>query len=347
VNLYDWFANNEGGAIADPQHRATFVTASDLALVRSLGFTHVRLSVGLVHLYTPDDPEMFIDPIFLGDLDRAIDAIHAADLAVTIAPFSDAPLRSRLYADPEEAVRLARFWTRFAAHLAPRDPELLYLEILNEPAVSWAAFEQGLNWDRALEVGADLWQRMQAQLLHAIRQAAPAHTVVLSGDDWGGLDGLERLTPLSDPNVVYSVHLYEPRVFTHQGAYWMTDIVSVRGLEYPTNAANCAAVREAADEAAYEQLDQYCAEDWNEARITTEVVRLATWAERHDAHVWIGEFGAYARYAPAGHAERFVADLRTAIEARGIGWSVWDYTGWADRFVDPKLVQALGLDAPR
>ena len=63
------------------------------------------------------------------------------------------------------------------------------------------------------------WAALQHVVLAEIRQALPQATVVLTGHDWGSIGGLLALVPESDPNVIYSFHLYDPAELTSLAAY--------------------------------------------------------------------------------------------------------------------------------
>ncbi len=65
---------------------------------------------------------------------------------------------------------------------------------------------------------------MQVELLRTARAAAPQLTLVASGACGSMIAGLEALDParLGDANLIYTFHFYEPYVFSHQGAPWMT-----------------------------------------------------------------------------------------------------------------------------
>ncbi len=98
-----------------------------------------------------------------------------------------------------------KFWGALAGRLAKFDPDLTMLEIINEPV-----------FDKREEE----WNTLNARLAAAIRENAPQHTIVSTGPNWGGIDGLKKLKLLPDRNVVYSFHCYDPFPFTHQGATW-------------------------------------------------------------------------------------------------------------------------------
>jgi endoglucanase len=64
------------------------------------------------------------------------------------------------------------------------------------------------------------------------------------------------------------------------------------------------------------------------------------------------EFGAYRDYTDPGSRMNWIRDVRTALEADGIGWTMWDYRGGfgvvskedgQPAQVDGAVVEALGL----
>jgi len=64
------------------------------------------------------------------------------------------------------------------------------------------------------------------------------------------------------------------------------------------------------------------------------------------------EFGAYRAYADPASRANWIRDTRTALEADGIGWAMWDYRGGfgvvtkqdgQPAQVDESVVKALGL----
>ena len=88
-----------------------------------------------------------------------------------------------------------KFWTELASRLKHFDPDLTMFEIINEPVFKGREEE---------------WNALNQRLAAAIRKAAPDHTIMTSGPNWGGIDGLRKLKLLDDPNVVYSFHCYDP-----------------------------------------------------------------------------------------------------------------------------------------
>ena len=58
------------------------------------------------------------------------------------------------------------------------------------------------------------WRKKTAK---AIRVIDPQRAIIVEPAPWGGPGGLRDFAPIDVPNVVYSVHMYEPHAFTHQG----------------------------------------------------------------------------------------------------------------------------------
>ena len=77
--------------------------------------------------------------------------------------------------------------------------------------------DQHNNEDLSAAPNANLLATL-APSLAAIRETNPIRVVVIGGERWSGVDSLASLTLPDDPNVVPTVHYYDPFEFTHQGA---------------------------------------------------------------------------------------------------------------------------------
>src|SRR5207245_8465109 len=81
LNLSHWFAQARSAQGYNQEHLTAHTTASDVALIRRLGFDHARLSVDPALLFTPANVEI-VQRDRLQELERAIRMIIDADLAV-------------------------------------------------------------------------------------------------------------------------------------------------------------------------------------------------------------------------------------------------------------------------
>ena len=150
----------------------------ELAVVRGAGFRHIRLCVGQGLVFDPNQPRR-IPPENLLRLHRMIEAIHAADLAVVVVIHDT---DHRLWSDEKYLDAFCVFWTALAKELARHDPEMLYLENVNEPhadepaAWNWAyprilaAMREG---SQGVVVGVEK-ARDSGQMLDQILQSAEA-----------------------------------------------------------------------------------------------------------------------------------------------------------------------------
>ncbi|HEY8105526.1 MAG TPA: cellulase family glycosylhydrolase [Gemmatimonadales bacterium] len=311
---------------------------ADAELIRRLGFTGVRLVVPLDRIFNPSAPG-HSDSTTLAELDRVLDRLLAQDLGVIIDPHPASTDR-QIETDSAYAGGFVRFWSALATHLSRRDPERVFLEVINEPVYEGRASQ---------------WPGLQARVLAAMRAAAPAHTLIATGTGWSSIEGLLHLAPVADGNVVYTFHFYEPFVFTHQGEGWAQPPAGkLRGVPYPVDNVPCAAFAvEQRDSSAARAMRRYCAEGWNAATIERRLAKAKEWSRQHEVPVLLGEFGASSRAAPPAARAAWIRDVRMAAERLGIGWAIWSFD---DRFglgarpgpdgnlvVDASVVRALGL----
>jgi endoglucanase len=336
LNLSHWFAQAPSAQGYSKEHLASHTTASDVALIRRLGFDHARLSVDPALLFTPANVEI-VQRARLQELERAIRMIIDADLAVVIDMHPHPDFKNALARDDGYVERFADFWRDLAGRFAGLPVGRVVFEILNEPE-----FEDRYRWSG-----------VQAKLLAAIRQAAPRHTAIVSGHRWASLEELVSLEPVRDANVIYNFHFYLPQIFTHQGAAWGRPFWRhLAAVPYPSSADNVAPIVDVLpDDVSRLLVTRYGHEQWGTARIRAEIQQVAAWAKKRNVRVMCNEFGVYRRVAPAPDRVRWIADVRTALEMHGIGWTMWDYAGGfglvikqsGQIVVDEPIVSALGL----
>ena len=219
INTSGWFAQVYDKRGYTKEHFQSWTTAEDIALIKSMGFDHVRLSVDPQPMMANHRPEE-IPAEYLGYLDAAVKMIMDQGLAVVIDLHPDSEFKARLAKEDSFVQEFSDFWRVLARHYSTWDEERVFFEILNEPEMS----------DRYR------WSGVQAKLAAAIREGAPQHTMIAAGARWSDDDDLVFLEPLRDPNVIYNFHFYEPHIFTHQGATWSSYSWHwVKGLHYPSS----------------------------------------------------------------------------------------------------------------
>jgi aryl-phospho-beta-D-glucosidase BglC (GH1 family) len=336
VNLSHWFSQMPLGEESSLHQRfKTYDQPADFTLLASAGFRHVRFPVEF-ELFLDEKNPGRLRPEFLADFDTALDQLLGAGLAVIVDWHAREDTKNRLQSDDLFVTQTVALWDAMARHLANRDPERVFLELMNEPAGNMSLAR---------------WSSIQDQFLKVVRAGAPQHTIIVTSHRWSGLDELVQLRPLADPNLVYNFHFYEPMVFTHQAAPWPDmGLEPITGLAYPAdqNTKEANLQRIGSGKGRVHLLDYTADRAWIAARLALAV----SWGKKYSVPVTCNEFGVYTKVTPAPDRYRWLRDVREICESHGIGWSIWDYAGGfrvvakdepGQRTLDPACLQALGL----
>jgi len=170
------------------------------------------------------------------------------------------------------------------------------------------------------------WQDMLGELLATVRASNPERIVLIGAGDWNGLRALAELKlPAEDRRLIATFHYYLPFEFTHQGASWVEGSDRWRGRTWT-------------------------AEPDEVATLERDFDRVAAWSKDHERPVYLGEFGAYSA-APAASRATWTRAVARAAEARGWGWSYWEF-GSGFGVYDPRKnawhddLKAALLDVP-
>lgn len=375
VNLWPWFSlTREHPAPRTDYDWPPFQfdrpvpTPQDLARLRRTGLDFVRI---------PVDPGPFLagsPAVRLALIEQVMAAAVEAlrhDLSVVLNLHANAATHhwnlARMLGGPDAPAFSAYrdLVGELATRLSRLDPGRVALEPVNEPP-------QGC--------GAATWTRMQELLLGTARRAAPRLTLVATGSCGSMVSGLEALSARAlapfEP-LVFTFHFYEPYLFSHQGAPWMSEPVyrSLNAVPWPASrgslAATLAAVRarmaqdrgrsEQAKQEAYRETERvlkvYFEAQPDRRFIDGYLGKVRAWGDREGiapSRVLMGEFGALRsdeRYVAAAAEDRarYIADVRASAEAFGFPWAFWnafDGMGMIDdvtRRFDAPIVRALGL----
>jgi len=338
INLSGWFAQVYEPKGYTKEHLQTWETSADMALIKSAGFDHVRLSV---------NPQPLMDAARhhdskaedLGDLDAAVKMILDAGLAVEIDMHPDSDFKARLAKEDDFVERFADFWSTVAKRYASSswDSDRVFFEILNEPEMR----------------DAYRWYGVEAKLAAAIRRGAPSNTIIAAGARWDDDDDLVFLEPLSDTNVIYVFHFYEPHIFTHQGATWGAYYWHwLKDLHYPSSPENAAQVAALVPEARDRlQVIRYGQDHWDASRVEAEINQAAEWAKQRGVPLICNEFGVFREHSDPQDRAAWIKDVRTTLERHNVGWAMWDYDGnfgvvtkkEGKAALDETTVRALGL----
>ncbi|GAB4518239.1 MAG: cellulase family glycosylhydrolase [Roseibium sp.] len=345
------------------------VSDAELDRLRALGFDFVRLPVDAGPFLAATTPER---RLLLDDLKTITERLLDKDFSVLVdmhpANYLSVWQPKDILADvpgPKFAAYTALL-VDVAKRIRDLPPDRIALELMNEP-----------QSDCYRTIGED-WSVTQKRLFDSVREVAPKLPVVLTPGCWASLDGLGYLDmSVYDAATIVDVHFYEPFYFTHQSLPWVLDPLRyIAGLSYPWTrgtienaekltrqhlsrlADNGAPPPDHAFDKAMDGVrDYYRRKQPDRSFIDRRFDELTRWADEQGIapdRIVVGEFSAIrpAKGLPDdGSRLDWLRDVREAVEARGFGWSLWDYyegfglmTDNKARTVVPGMVEALGLD---
>ncbi len=254
------------------------LTPDHLALIKQAGFDSIRLPVKWSD-YADTDPPYAIEHEFFERVDAWLDRAELEHLNVVLNTHHYNSLDS----DPvTHTNRFAAMW-REIGHRYQSRGSWLYFELANEPHDQLT----------------DHWNAILLQGLEAVRASNPNRPVIIGPVHWNGIRGLPQLKLPDDPNLIVTVHMYNPHDFTHQVASWADD--KVRGLKN---------------------------QPWGTAEELTalkrELQQAADWSKQHNRPIYLGEFGAFEKAPHASRIRWTSAVARTAEELQ-MSWAYWEF----------------------
>ena len=194
-----------------------------------------------------------------------------------------------LFSDRQVQEKFVEVWRRIATRY--KDAKAIWgYDLANEPV------------EEESEDDCDDWQALSERAARAIRAIDPERAIILEPSQWGSPEGLAELVPIPVSNVVYSVHMYLPHAFTHQGVFGPGPAYRYPGL--------------------------INGREWDKAQLEKALQPAIAFQERYHVHLYIGEFSAI-RWAPDNSAARYLRDLIDIFEAYGWDWSYHAFREWS------------------
>ncbi|TWU08420.1 glycoside hydrolase family 5 protein [Stieleria varia] len=254
------------------------IVPDHLATIKQAGFDSIRLPVKWSDYASKVQPYA-IEPEFFSRVDRWLDRAEQEKLNVVL----NIHHYDQLDTDPDQHVeRFRAIWRQIAQRYQSRGP-WLYFELDNEPHDKLSS----------------KWNEVLLQGLAAVRESNPTRPVIIGPPNWNGIWALPQLRLPDDPNLIVTVHMYNPHNFTHQGASWSNpEVRSIKDLSWGSKEERAA-------------LDK-------------EIQQAADWGKQHSRPIYLGEFGAYSS-APQDSRVRWTRAVVTAAERHQMSWAYWEF----------------------
>jgi len=285
------------------------IQAGDFPFIAARGFDHVRIPIRFSGHASASSPYT-IDAAFFSRVDTVLDQAAAANLAVVV----DMHAYDELAADAAgQRDRFTALWTQIAARYQGR-PDTVAFELFNEP-------------NGQLDT---TWNDVMVPAITAIRASNPRRLLIVDSVFWADPTKLSTLTLPNDANIMTSIHLYEPKLFTFQGQDWMGPIYLTTGVVFPGPPATPINPVQAAKDASW--ANQWFM-DYNTkpaatnpsgpATITAQIALITAYRQAQGRAVYNGEWGPQDGGALDSRA-RLVTTVRQQCDSAGIGWAIWE-----------------------
>lgn len=329
VNINAWFDRPASQVNPDK------IKDHDFENLKKIGMDVVRLPINF-HSNVGPAPEYRLDEGYLSNLDAAVNMITGHGLWVILDHHS---LSVETFPNDGEAL-ITACCKQLALRYKGRDK--IALELFNEPFGRYLSLH---------------WPAMQGRIIKAVRALDPNLIIVATG--WGsGPKNLFDLPDYNDPRVIYTFHYYNPQMFTHQGAYWDENYVTLSDYPFPYDASRMPAINQKWQGESYLS---YLYSRYEEAatvnKIREEITEVADWASQNGKLVFCGEFGALNTAEPADRYQWYKA-VGDIMAEKNIPWTLWQYKdeqlvnfsifNGAQMFdqLDIDMMKALGVTIP-
>jgi len=215
----------------------------------------------------------------------------------------------RLWHDKSYWQQAADFWGELAGSLKGH-PAVVGYNLLNEPTPEMGSglpedsppAAYGAWYGRVKGSARDL-PAFYEMVIAAIRKADP-ETPVIVDSGWYARPAAFSFWPrLSAPNVLYSIHMYEPYAFTNR-----RNFQSPKPYRYPGPVPFADGVAE-----------------WNKARIEEYLSPFFGWAAERGIpanRLMVGEFGCYRRNPGCA---AYLSDVLEVVNARRVHWAFYSF----------------------
>ena len=279
-----------------------------LSLMHELGFKTVRLPVSFDHWASHTAPYRIVKTQYFAAIDSILAWAKQYDLKVIIDDHHGSLDDSNHV--KQELPRLVAIWQQVANRYKNTDPNKVFFELYNEPH----------------NISDEAWKQCAVQLLKTVRSIAPRHTIIVGGESWNSISGLERLGPLPDDNIIYTFHFYDPFLFTHQGAQWAgTKETSNTGIPFPYDAASMPPLNPASKGTWGERNYKSYSSAGTAASLKKELESAKAFSERYKVPVFCGEWGSYKKYPDVASRARYMATIKGLLEELHIPFAYWEW----------------------
>ncbi len=228
MNLASWAEANK---ITSANPKDWKYNEAIIKLQAEQGLLGIRFPIDLdlyiedrVKVLSGEKKKIVIEPMLYTLLDSMNSWTKRYKLSLTIDYHAyDGSYNRAASKDPKFREAVSSLWRVIAQHFVHEKREDLFFELTNEPCLS---LPEGEYIDQAD------WTLLAQMMIDSIRRVDKTRPIIFGDTKWYSLDELIKNKPLKDKYVIYSFHMYDPFLFTHQGASW-ANMGTMKGIPFP------------------------------------------------------------------------------------------------------------------
>jgi endoglucanase len=229
-----------------------------------------------------------------------------------------------------------------AHHLKNRS-KYIYYEILNEP--------HGID-DAA-------WGAIQQTVIETIRKEDVTHFIIVGGVNWNNYKNLKNIPEYKDQKLIYTFHFYDPFIFTHQGATWVSpSMATLSNVPFPYKADKIPAVAAPLQGTWLEKAIGGYSHEGTPQKVKELIDIAIEFSLSRKVPIFCGEFGVYIPNSDNKDRIEWYKLVVDYLNEKKIPWTMWDYKGTFGLFnkgsqesfdhdLNLPLVEAMKLNTPK
>ncbi|QKJ30790.1 cellulase family glycosylhydrolase [Mucilaginibacter mali] len=274
---------------------------ADLKLLKTLGFKSIRLPVAFRYF---EQNNINLNSV-LSRVDAAWELCRKYGFKLII-DYHYGDLADNNFTTSTN--NIINTWTIIAKKYKNKAEDDLFFELYNEPP----------------PINPQVWKDAAYNMVTAVRKIDDKRTLLIGASNYNSIYELSRFVRLSDENIIYTFHFYEPFLFTHQGAEWVGDQMATTGVPFPYSVDKFPQLNpKAKGTAGQDNYNKYHL-DGNEGSVHDKLQIIKAWGDKYGVPIICGEYGSYDK-ADANSRCRYTKTVRYYLKQLGIPGILWDY----------------------
>jgi endoglucanase len=278
------------------------IKASDLQLLKKLGFKSIRLPVAFKYFQSKNIP----DEQVLACIDKAWKLCRTYGFKMII-DYHYGNLSDNNYT--AATADIINTWAIIAKKYRNTAEEGLFFELYNEPP----------------PINPQVWKDAAYNIVTAIRKIDHERTLLVGASNYNSIYELSRFVRLSRRK--YYLYLSFLRTFFiyPQGADWVGNQMATTGVPFPYSVEKFPPLNQKAKGTAGQDNYNKYHLDGNERSVDDKLQIVKNWGNKYGVPLLCGEYGSYNKYADEQSRCTYIKAVKRSLKRLSIPGIMWDY----------------------